>query len=150
MADRNPTAFLKQEYDELVAKSFDWRPRTLMGPSRPRSKVDGKRVLMLCSNNYLGLSENRLLKKAAIAAIKSHGAGSGSVRTIAGTMDLHLELEKTIARLVAQADTLEDPQERLPHRIYSRFVAHYLHQQSSPPINADEFYEKLAIARSTQ
>ena len=58
-------------------------------------------------------------------------------------------LEKTIAGLVAQADALEDPQERLPHRIYSRFVAHYLHQRSSPPIDADEFYEKLAIARST-
>jgi hypothetical protein len=55
--------------------------------------------------------------------------------------------EKIIERLVSQADALEDPQERLPHRIYSRFVAHYLRRQCSPPINADEFYEKLSLAR---
>ena len=59
-------------------------------------------------------------------------------------------VERTIARLLAQADALDDPQERLPHRIYSRFVAHYLHQHSSPPIDADEFYEKLALARLPQ
>jgi hypothetical protein len=56
-------------------------------------------------------------------------------------------LEKIIERLVSEADTLEDPQERLPQRIYSRFVAHYLRRQCSPPINADEFYEKLSLAR---
>ncbi|MDO8339792.1 MAG: glycine C-acetyltransferase [Candidatus Burarchaeum sp.] len=98
MVDRNPTAFLKQEYDELVTKSLDWRPRTLMSPSRPKSKVDGKRVLMLCSNNYLGLSDHPELKLAAIKAVRKYGAGSGSVRAIAGTMQLHLELEETIAR----------------------------------------------------
>jgi glycine C-acetyltransferase len=98
MVDRNPTAFLKQEYDELVANNFDWRPRTLMGPSRPKSKIDGKRVLMLCSNNYLGLSDHPELKQAAIKAVRKYGAGSGSVRAIAGTMQLHLELEETIAR----------------------------------------------------
>ena len=59
-------------------------------------------------------------------------------------------IESTITRLVAQADALEDPQERLPHRIYSRFVAHYLHHHGSPPIDADEFYEKLATARLPQ
>lgn len=59
----------------------------------------------------------------------------------------HANLERTIARLVAQADALEDPQERSPQRIYSRFVAHYLHQHSSPPIDADEFYEKLSLVR---
>ncbi len=53
----------------------------------------------------------------------------------------------TIARLAAQADAMEDPQERSPQRIYSRFVAHYLHHHSSPPINADEFYERLSLAR---
>jgi len=90
--------YLKAEVDALKEKGLDWQLRALQGGSTPRCKVDGKDVIMLCSNNYLGLSENRLLKKAAIAAIKSHGAGSGSVRTIAGTMDLHLELEKTIAR----------------------------------------------------
>ena len=92
MATRNPTAFLKQEYDELVQKSLDWRPRTLMSSSRPKSKVDGKRVVMLCSNNYLGLSDHPELKQAAIKAVRKFGAGSGSVRVIAGTQDLHVKL----------------------------------------------------------
>ncbi|MGH8542738.1 MAG: DNA methyltransferase [Gammaproteobacteria bacterium] len=64
------------------------------------------------------------------------------VRSTNGT-----NLEKVIARLVSQADALEDPQERLPQRIYSRFVAHYLDRHSSPPIDADEFYAKLSLAR---
>lgn len=56
-------------------------------------------------------------------------------------------LETVIAHLVSQANALEDPQERLPQRIYSRFVAHYLDRHSSPPIGADEFYAKLSHAR---
>jgi len=59
--------------------------------------VDGKKVLMFCSNNYLGLSNHPKLKDAAIRAIETHGAGSGSVRPIAGNMDLHVELEKRLA-----------------------------------------------------
>ncbi|RLG19697.1 glycine C-acetyltransferase [Candidatus Micrarchaeota archaeon] len=98
MANRNPTAFLKQEYDELVQKSLDWKIKVLMGPSSPRAEVDDKEVIMLCSNNYLGLSDHPTLKEAAIEAVKKYGAGSGSVRPIAGTMDLHVELEKSIAK----------------------------------------------------
>ena len=90
--------YLKSEVDALKEKGLNWQLRQLQGGSKPRCKVDGKDVIMLCSNNYLGLSENKKLKKAAIAAVKSHGVGSGSVRTIAGTMDLHIELEKAIAR----------------------------------------------------
>jgi len=55
-------------------------------------------VLMFCSNNYLGLSNHQKLKDAAIEAIKTHGAGSGSVRPIAGSMDLHFELERRLAK----------------------------------------------------
>jgi hypothetical protein len=55
--------------------------------------------------------------------------------------------EQIIERLVSRAEALNDPQERLPQRIYSRFVAHYLRRHSSPPIDADEFYEKLSLAR---
>jgi len=95
---RNPTAFLREEYNELVKNGFDWKLRELQGPSSPKCKVDGKEMIMLCSNNYLNLSNHPKLKKAAIEAIKTHGAGSGSVRAIAGSMDLHFELEKTIAR----------------------------------------------------
>ncbi|MFH1750441.1 MAG: aminotransferase class I/II-fold pyridoxal phosphate-dependent enzyme, partial [Candidatus Micrarchaeota archaeon] len=89
--------FLKTEIDELKAKSLNWNLRELQGPSLPHAKVDGKDVLMLCSNNYLNLSNHSKLKRAAINAIKTHGAGSGSVRAIAGNMDLHNQLEKKIA-----------------------------------------------------
>jgi len=95
---RNPTEFLAQEYQELVKNELDWKIRVLEGPSSPRCTVDGKRVLMLCSNNYLGLSTHPKVKEAAMKAIETHGAGSGSVRPIAGTMDLHIELERRLAQ----------------------------------------------------
>jgi len=95
---RNPTAFLKEEYDELVRNELDWKLHVLQGSSSPRCVVDGKKVLMLCSNNYLGLSNHPRLKEAAINAIKTQGVGSGSVRPIAGNMDLHLELEGKLAK----------------------------------------------------
>jgi glycine C-acetyltransferase len=95
---RNPTLFLKKEYEELVEKGFDWKLRELQGPSSPKCTVDGKQMIMLCSNNYLNLSNHPKLIEAAINATKTHGAGSGSVRAIAGTMDLHLKLEKAIAK----------------------------------------------------
>ena len=95
---RNPTAFLREEYEDLVRNQIDWKLSVLQGPSAPWCTVDGKKVLMFCSNNYLGLSNHPKLKQAAIEAIQSHGAGSGSVRPIAGNMDLHVELEKRLAR----------------------------------------------------
>ena len=95
---RNPTAFLKEEYEELVRNGLDWKLHVLQGSSSPRCIVDGKKVLMLCSNNYLGLSNHPRLKEAAIKAIETHGVGSGSVRPIAGSMDLHLELEEKLAK----------------------------------------------------
>jgi len=95
---RNPTAFLAEEYQALVKSELDWKLRILQGPSTPRCIVDGKKVLMLCSNNYLGLSNHPKVKEAAMQAIKTHGAGSGSVRPIAGTMDIHIELEERLAK----------------------------------------------------
>ncbi len=95
---RNPTSFLKEEYEELVRNELDWKLRVLQGPSTPWCKVDGKKVLMFCSNNYLSLSNHPKLKEAATQAIQSHGAGSGSVRPIAGNMDLHMELERRLAK----------------------------------------------------
>jgi len=94
---RDPTAFLGQEYRQLVESQLDWHLRVLEGPSAPWCEIDGKRVLMFCSNNYLGLSNHPKLKEAARRAIESHGVGSGSVRPIAGTMDLHVELERRLA-----------------------------------------------------
>jgi len=89
---------MRAEYENLVAQSLDWKLRVLQGPSAPRSQVDGKTVIMLCSNNYLNLSNHPKVKRAAREAIKTHGAGSGSVRPIAGNMDLDEELERRIAR----------------------------------------------------
>ncbi|HID73441.1 MAG TPA: glycine C-acetyltransferase [Thermoplasmata archaeon] len=95
---RDPTGFLREEYQVLVEKGFDWKLRTLEGPSTPRCKVEGREVIMLCSNNYLNLSNHHRLIEAAKRAADSHGAGSGSVRAIAGNMDLHIQLEEAIAR----------------------------------------------------
>ena len=95
---RSPTSFLREEYEVLVRSELDWRIRVLQGPSTPWCTVDGKKVLMFCSNNYLGLSNHPKLKKAAVEAVETHGAGSGSVRPIAGTMDIHVVLEKRLAR----------------------------------------------------
>ena len=98
MVQRDPVGFLKSEYDQLVSNELDWKLRVLQGPSTPRCVVDGKKVLMLCSNNYLSLSNHPKLKEAAIDAVKKYGAGSGSVRPIAGNMDLHMELERRLAK----------------------------------------------------
>jgi len=90
-------AFLREEYMNLEAAGLNWKLRTLQGNSAPHCVVDGKRVIMLCSNNYLNLTNHPKLKEAAKRAIDTHGVGSGSVRPIAGNMDLHLELEKKLA-----------------------------------------------------
>jgi glycine C-acetyltransferase len=95
---RNPRAFLKEEYDDLVKKNLDWKLRILETGSKPHSVVDGKEVIMLCSNNYLNLSNHPRLIQGAIEAAKKYGAGSGSVRAIAGTMKIHMEVEKRLAR----------------------------------------------------
>jgi len=94
----NAAKFLREEYESLVEKDFDWKIRVLNGPSAPKSVVEGKNVVMLCSNNYLNLSNHPKLKEAAVKATEKYGAGSGSVRPIAGTMDIHMELEKKIAK----------------------------------------------------
>ncbi len=95
---RSPTGFLAEEYRALVEQSLDWKIHVLTGASAPSSIVDGRKVVMLCSNNYLGLSNHPRLRSAAIEAVTTHGVGSGSVRPIAGTMDLHVRLESRLAR----------------------------------------------------
>lgn len=95
---RDPTGFLREEYQNLVEQDLDWKLRVLEGPSAPRCTVEGKKVIMLCSNNYLNLSNHPKLKEAATNIIDTHGVGSGSVRAIAGNMDIHIEVEKALAR----------------------------------------------------
>jgi len=94
----NGKNFFADSMKELREKKLEWRLRPMESASSGRAIVEGKEVIVLCSNNYLGLSNHPELKKAAIAAVKKYGAGSGSVRAIAGTMDLHMELEETLAR----------------------------------------------------
>ncbi len=103
---RNPTLFLKEEYGELVKKSLDWKLRILESGSTPHSVVDSKEVIMLCSNNYLNLSNHPRLIQEAREAAKKYGAGSGSVRPIAGTMKLHIEVEKRLAKFKGTESSL--------------------------------------------
>ncbi len=98
MATRHPTAWMGEAYRDLVSKDFDWKLRTLQSASAPRCTVDGKKVIMLCSNNYLNLSTHPKLKAAATSVIEEFGVGSGSVRPIAGNMAIHEELERRVAR----------------------------------------------------
>jgi glycine C-acetyltransferase len=84
--------------EELRAKHLYFRLRLLRGEQRPVAEFDGKKVINLSSNNYLGLTSHPKLRRAAMAAIRKYGVGAGAVRTIAGTMRIHMELEKQIAR----------------------------------------------------
>ena len=106
---RDPTRFLRDEYQELVKNSLDWRLKTLGGPSEPVSIVDGREVIVLCSNNYLGLTTHPKLKAAAIKATEEYGVGSGAVRAISGNMDLHEELEEKLARFKKAEASLTYP-----------------------------------------
>ncbi len=91
-------AYLKSELDTLREKGIFNRPRVLETEQKATVTIDGHEVITLSSNNYLGLTVHPRLREAAIKAIEKYGVGSGSVRTIAGTMTLHNELEEKLAR----------------------------------------------------
>lgn len=90
-------AWLEEELSQLKEAGLYNHIRTLNSPQGAWLDVDGKRVLNLCSNNYLGLANHPQLVEAAKIALDQFGLGPGAVRTIAGTMKLHLELDKRIA-----------------------------------------------------
>ena len=94
---RNPMAFLDAEIEELKAKGLYRRLRVVESEQRSRCVIDGREVITLSSNNYLGLTTHPKLRQAALEAVERFGAGSGAVRTIAGTMRLHEELEARLA-----------------------------------------------------
>ena len=94
----NPLQFVADALGELRAKGVAPRLRVLDGEQKPVATFDGKNVINLASNNYLGLTTHKALRKAEIEAVRTYGAGAGAVRTIAGTMKLHMELEEQIAR----------------------------------------------------
>ncbi len=95
---RPQLAYLTAVLDELRAKGTYFKLRVLDDQQAPVCHYDGREVINLASNNYLGLANDPRLIEAAIAATRSFGVGSGAVRTIAGTMRIHMELEEKIAR----------------------------------------------------
>ena len=90
-------AYLKNELDALRAKGVFHLPRVLETEQKSTVVIDGHEVINLSSNNYLGLTVHPRMREAAIKAIEQYGVGSGSVRTIAGTMTLHNVLEEKLA-----------------------------------------------------
>jgi len=94
---RNPLGFLEADVEELKAKGLFRRLRVVQSQQRSRCTIDGHEVITLSSNNYLGLNTHPRLMEAAERAVREFGAGSGAVRTIAGTMSLHEELEARLA-----------------------------------------------------
>jgi glycine C-acetyltransferase len=95
---RSQLAHLTAVLDELKAKGTHFRLRVLDDQQAPVCHYDGKQVINLASNNYLGLANHPKLIEAALKATRELGVGSGAVRTIAGTMRIHMELEEKIAR----------------------------------------------------
>jgi glycine C-acetyltransferase len=94
----NPLSYLHDQLEDLKARGTYFRLRVLEDEQAAECTFDGKKVINLASNNYLGLTTHPKLREAALAATKKYGVGSGAVRTIAGTMSLHMELEEKIAR----------------------------------------------------
>jgi len=97
-ATRPQLAYLTAVLDELKAKGTHFKLRVLDDQQAPVCHYDGREVINLASNNYLGLANHRKLIEASLKATKELGVGSGAVRTIAGTMRIHMELEEKIAR----------------------------------------------------
>src|SRR5438045_3028566 len=94
----DPLSYLTDQLNELKMKGTHFKLRVLDDEQAPVCTFDGKRVINLASNNYLGLTTHPKLREAALEATRKYGVGSGAVRTIAGTMKIHMELEEKIAR----------------------------------------------------
>ena len=94
---QDPLAYLSFELDAIKQQGMYRQLRVLQGEQRSRTTFDGRQVVNLSSNNYLGLTTHPRLRERALDAIRRLGVGSGSVRTIAGTMSIHVELEHRLA-----------------------------------------------------
>src|SRR3982751_6831502 len=88
---------LQERLDELKELGLYRRMRMISGPQGPRVVLDGKPVLLLCSNNYLGLADHPRVREAAADAAMRWGVGSGASRLVSGTMTLHRRLEERLA-----------------------------------------------------
>lgn len=99
-------AWIEEEIEKLKEAGLYKHIRTIQSPVGAEIVVDGAKVLNFCSNNYLGFANHPKLKKAAKEAIDKYGVGPAAVRTIAGTMDLHLKLEKMLAEFKKAEDVI--------------------------------------------
>ena len=98
MTKQNPLQYVSDQLKELREKGVAPKLRVLEGEQKPVCTFDGKEVINLASNNYLGLTTHKALRKAAVEAAKKYGVGAGAVRSIAGTMQMHMQLEEQIAK----------------------------------------------------
>ena len=90
-------SWMRERYEQLRSQGLDWNPPTLQSASEPRCIIDGQEMIMLSATNYLNLATHPKVVEASIEATRKYGAGSGSVRAIAGTLELHLEAERVCA-----------------------------------------------------
>jgi glycine C-acetyltransferase len=97
MTTTNPLSYLSEQIEAWRKAGSYQHLRVLESPCEPMSRFDGREVINLASNNYLGLADHPKLIEAQVEAAKKYGAGSGAVRTISGTMSIHMELERRIA-----------------------------------------------------
>ncbi len=102
----NILRIINEELKKLEATKTYKYEVPLQSPQGGVVKVNGRKLIMLASNNYLGLSNHPVVKKAAIQGIKKYGYGVASVRFICGTQDIHLELEKKISKFIGTEDTI--------------------------------------------
>jgi len=94
---QNPLAYLDESLNDLRRQGLYRRLRVLDGEQAARTSIDHRQVVNLSSNNYLGLTTHPTLRARALDALQAFGVGTGSVRTIAGTMAIHMELERRLA-----------------------------------------------------
>src|SRR6202008_4129558 len=95
---QNPLQYVTEQLNELRTKGIAPKLRILEGEQKPVCVFDGREVINLASNNYLGLTSHKALRKASLDAVRKLGVGAGAGRTIAGTMKGHMDLEEQIAR----------------------------------------------------
>lgn len=98
MSSKTLQSFLTENLNDLKEKGLYNEIDPVQGPNGPIITINGKKLINLSSNNYLGLATDERLKEVAIQAVKHYGVGAGAVRTINGTLDLHVQLEETIAK----------------------------------------------------
>ncbi len=98
--------YLVEQLDELRDKGLYTTIRTLDSPQGAWLEIEGRRVLNFCSNNYLGFASDPELIEAAKSAMDRYGVGPGAVRTIAGTLGIHIELERRLAEFKGVDDTI--------------------------------------------